>query len=174
MWIPSSSHIPGALFPTYFPTLFVFPSPILCEVSVVIYPSPPFIFLLHLLVIHAHTWVHVPSPAISVALWATVAPIAPSRGHIHINGVRGPFSTMLLCLTYWAQDLLWDPRGDCLWQCGAFLFCDFGLPRTGLSSVVYPGSLDSLHSSSSNSSFSAWALSLIRDRPKSLDLLAPQ
>ena len=68
---------------------------------------------------------------------------------------------MLLWLTHWGQNLLWDPRGDCFWRCGAFPFCDFGLPRTGSSSAVYPGSLDSLHSSSGISSSSAWALGLI-------------
>ena len=40
-------------------------------------------------------------------------------------------------------------------------FHDFGLPRTGSSSAVYPGSLDSLCSSSGISSYSAWALGLI-------------
>ena len=68
---------------------------------------------------------------------------------------------MLLWLAHWARNFLWDARGDCLWQCGAFPFCDFGLPRTGSSSVVYPGSLDSLCSPSDISSSSAWALGLI-------------
>ena len=43
-----------ALFFSFFPFFFFFFS-FLCEISVVIYPSPPFILLLHLLVIHAHT-----------------------------------------------------------------------------------------------------------------------
>ena len=34
------------------------------------------------------TWVHVPSTTLSSALWAVVAPIVLSRGHIHINGVK--------------------------------------------------------------------------------------
>ena len=54
-----------------------------------------------------------------------------------------------------------DPLRDCLWRRGAFPFCDFGLSRTRLSSAVYPGSLDSLCSSSGISSSSAWALGLI-------------
>ena len=68
---------------------------------------------------------------------------------------------MLLWLAHWARNFLWDTRRDCLWQRGAFPFCDFGLPRTGSSSVVYPSSLDFLCSSSSISSSSAWALVLI-------------
>ena len=32
---------------------------------------------------------HVPSVILSGALWATVAPIALSRGHIHIKGGQG-------------------------------------------------------------------------------------
>ena len=57
-------------------------------ISVVIYPYLLFIILLHLSVIHAHIRVHVPSTIPSDALWAAVAPIALSKGHIHINGVR--------------------------------------------------------------------------------------
>ena len=34
-------------------------------------------------------------------------------------------------------DLFWDPQGDCLERRGAFLSCDFGLPRTGSSSAVH-------------------------------------
>ena len=59
--ILSSSRIPGASL------LFTEP-PSFCEISVVIYPSPPFIFFLHLSVIHAHTRVHVPSATFSGAL----------------------------------------------------------------------------------------------------------
>ena len=62
--------------------------PLLCEISIVIYPLLLFILLLHLSVIHAHSLVHVPSAILSGALWAAVAPIALSRGHIHINGVK--------------------------------------------------------------------------------------
>ena len=86
MWTPNSSCIPGASFLSLG---FSFSSSLsLWEISVVIYPSLPFILLLHLLVIHAHTWVHVPSTTLSGTLWAAMAPIALSRGHIHINGVR--------------------------------------------------------------------------------------
>ena len=117
-----------------------------------------------------------------------MAPIALSRGHVHINGVRvlavgiqyggdsfswGCFSTMLLWLAHWAWNLLWDPQGDCLERHGAFLFCDFGLLRSRSSSAVYSGSLDFLHSSSGTSSSSAWALGLIWDGPKSLDSFGP-
>ena len=59
-----------------------------CVAFVVIYISLPFILLLHLSVIHAYSQVHVPSAILSGILWAVVAPIALSRGHIHINGVR--------------------------------------------------------------------------------------
>ena len=59
------------------------------------------------------------------------------------------------------SELLWDARRDCLWRRGAFPFCDFGLPRTGSSSTVYPDSLDSLCSSSGISSSLACALGLI-------------
>ena len=60
----------------------------LCEISIVIYHFPPFILLLHLSVIHVYPRVHVPSATLSSALLAIVAPIALSRGHTHINGVR--------------------------------------------------------------------------------------
>ena len=58
-------------------------------VSVVIYSSLPFILLLHLSIIHAYPQVHVPSAILSGALWVVVAPIALSRGHIHIKGGQG-------------------------------------------------------------------------------------
>ena len=77
---------------SFFSGLFFFFLPSLWEISVVIYiyiyPSLPFILLLHLLVIHASTWVHVPSATPSGTMWAAVASITLSRGHIHINGVR--------------------------------------------------------------------------------------
>ena len=69
------------------PPTFLRPPP-LCEISVVIYPSLLFIFLLHLLVIQVYPQVHVPSAILSGALWTAVALIILSRGHIHINGVR--------------------------------------------------------------------------------------
>ena len=61
----------------------------LCAVSLVIYSSLPFILLLHLSVIHASPQVHVPSAILSGAMWAAVAPIALSRGHIHIKWGQG-------------------------------------------------------------------------------------
>ena len=61
--------------------------PSLCEISIVIYPTPPFIFSLHLSVIHVYIWVHVPSTTFSSALWAAVAPITLSRGHIYLYRV---------------------------------------------------------------------------------------
>ena len=97
-------------------------------------------------------------------LWAFNAEVTASH--------RIALSTMLLWLAHWAQNFLWDARGDCLWRRGVFLFCDFGLPRTGSSSAVYPGSLDSLYLSSGISSSSAWALGLIWNGSESLDPLA--
>ena len=81
---------------------------------------------------------------------------------------------MLLWLAHRAWNLFYDPRGDCLEQRGAFLSCDFGLPRTRSSSAVHFGSLDSLHSFSGISSSSVWALGLILNGPESPDPLAPQ
>ena len=81
---------------------------------------------------------------------------------------------MLLWLAHCAGNFLWDAQRDCLWRCGAFPFRDFGLPRTGSSSVVYPNSLDSLCSSSNISSSSAWAMGPIWNGPRSPDPLAPQ
>ena len=46
------------------------------------------ILILHLLVILAHTWVHVPSAAPSDVLWAAVTQIALFRGHIYISGAK--------------------------------------------------------------------------------------
>ena len=66
--------------------LFLGLPPPLWVVSVVIYSSLPFILLLYLSVIHTYPLVHVPSAILSGALWAVVAPIALSRGHIHIKG----------------------------------------------------------------------------------------
>ena len=70
-------------------------------------------------------------------------------------------------------DLFWDPQGDCLEWCGAFLSCDFGLQRTGSSPTVHSGRLDSLHSSSGTSSSSAWALGLKWNEPKPLEPSSP-
>ena len=76
---------------------------------------------------------------------------------------------MLLWLAHRAWNLFWNPQGDCLGRRGDFLSCDFGLPRTGSSSAVYSGSLDSLHSSSDTSSSATWALGLKRNGLKPLE-----
>ena len=65
-----------------------------------------------------------------------------------------------LWLAHMAWNLFCDPRVDVLGRCGAFFSLDFGMPRTGSSSAVHSGSLDSLLSSPGTSSFSAWALGL--------------
>ena len=70
------------------PLLLLSHPPQIGVISVVIYSSLPFILLLHLSVIHAYPQVHVPSAILSGALRGAVAPIALSRGHIHINEVR--------------------------------------------------------------------------------------
>ena len=72
-----------------------------------------------------------------------------------------------------AWNLFCDPRVDVLGQRGAFLSHDFGLPRTGSSSVVHSSSLDSLHSSPGTSSSSAWALGLRWNGPKPLGPSGP-
>ena len=46
------------------------------------------ILILHLLVILAHTWVHVPSAAPSDVLWAAMTQIALSRGHVYVSGAK--------------------------------------------------------------------------------------
>ena len=80
---------------------------------------------------------------------------------------------MLLWLAYRAWNLFWDPQRDCLGRRGAFLSYDFGLPRTGSSSAVHSGILDSLHSFSGTSSSSMWALGLKWNRPKPLEPSGP-
>ena len=75
--------------PSCFWGSLLFSPPPLWVVFVVIYSSLPFIILLHLSVIHAYPQVHVPSAILSDTLWAAVAPIALSRGHIHIKGGQG-------------------------------------------------------------------------------------
>ena len=80
---------------------------------------------------------------------------------------------MLLWLACKAWNLFCDPQGDCLRRRGAFLSCDFGLPRTGSSSAVQSRSLDSFHSSSGTSSSSAWALGLKWNELKPLEPSGP-
>ena len=86
--ISNSSRSHRSLLPFSGPPSSSWSSPLFWVISVVIYSSLSFILLLHLSVIHAYPQVHVPSAILSSALWAAVAPIALSRGHIHINGVR--------------------------------------------------------------------------------------
>ena len=109
--------------------------PPLWVVFVVIYSSLPFIFLLHLSVIHAYPQVHVPSAILSGALWVAVAPIALSRGHIHIKGGQGVNCVYLIrrwqlfwgCLPtyslmaspYGLEYLLWSSSG-CPWAMWRF------------------------------------------------------
>ena len=80
---------------------------------------------------------------------------------------------MLLWLAHRVWNVFWDPQGDCLERRGAFLSCDFGLPRTRSSSAVHSRSLNSLHSSSGTSSYSAWALGLKWKGPKPLEPSGP-
>ena len=53
-----------------------------------LYSSLWTILVLHLLVINAYTWVHVPSATLSDVLWVAVTQIALFRGFVHINGVK--------------------------------------------------------------------------------------
>ena len=50
-----------------------------------------------------------------------------------------------LWLAHMAWNLFGDPRVDVLGRCDSFFSHDFGLSRTGSSSAVHSGSLDSLH-----------------------------
>ena len=81
---------------------------LLWMVSVVIYSSLPFILLLHLSVIHAYPQVHVPSAILAGALWAVVALITMSRGHIHIKGGQGVSCVYLI--RRWQLFLGWPPH----------------------------------------------------------------
>ena len=75
--------------PSYFwASLLFFSHPSLGGLCCYLFPLP-FILLLHLSVIHAYPQVHVSSAILSGVLWAAVAPIALSRGHIHIKGGQG-------------------------------------------------------------------------------------
>ena len=115
----------------------LFSTPPLWVVSVVIYSPLPFIFFLHLSVIHTSPQVHVPSAILSSALWAVVAPIALSRGHIHIKGGQGVSCAYLIRR----------------WQ----LF--LGLPPT-YSPMASPYGLESLWWSSSGCPRAMWQLFL--------------
>ena len=146
------------------------------------------IMILHLLVILAHTWVHVPSAAPSDILWATVTQIALSRGHVYGSEARllavgiycggdglswDCFSAMPLWPAYGARAFHWDALGDSPWWRGTSPFRDLGLLRTGSSSASHPGGLDFLCSSSDISSSSAWAMGLIWNGSGSPIPLAP-
>ena len=63
---PLASQEPLSFFWASFFFLAVPPS--LCEIYVVIYPSPPFILLLHLSIIYVYPRVHIPSATLSGAL----------------------------------------------------------------------------------------------------------
>ena len=78
-----------------------------------------------------------------------------------------------LWLAHMAWNLFCDLRVDALGRCGAFFSHDFGMLRTGSSSVVHSDSLDSLHSSPGASSSSAWALGLGWNGPKPLGPSGP-
>ena len=56
--------------------------------SLTLYSSLWTIMVLHLLVIHTYTWMHIPSATSSDILWVVVTQIALFRGHVHINKVR--------------------------------------------------------------------------------------
>ena len=58
---------------------------------------------------------------------------------------RAASPPILLWLAHMAWNLFGDPRVDVLGRCGIFFSHDFGLSRTGSSSAVHSGSLDSLH-----------------------------
>ena len=65
---------------------FLPPIPPSCGCSLTLYSSFWTILVLHLLVTHAYTWIHVPLTTPSNVLLVVVAQIALSRGHVHING----------------------------------------------------------------------------------------
>ena len=147
-----------------------------CGRPLTLYSSLWTILVLHLLIIHAYTWVHVPLAVPSNVLWVAVTQIALFKSHVHINGVRVLVvgiqcggvslswncpSTIFSWLSYCTCAFPWDALGDCPWWRAIFFFHDLSLPRTRLSLVTSAGSLDPLRSSSDISSTSAWALSLI-------------
>ena len=64
--------------------------PPLREISLVIYSSPPFILIVHLLIVQVATWVSVPSSASLNLLWVAVDRVTLFRGHSFINAARLP------------------------------------------------------------------------------------
>ena len=64
------------------------PPPLNWGRSLTLYISLRSILVQHLLVIHAHTWVHIPSATPSNVLWAVVTRITLARCHVHISGAK--------------------------------------------------------------------------------------
>ena len=65
-----------------------FSIPLLCEIFVVIYPSPPFILVVHLLIMQVSTWVPIPSSAFLNLLWVAADKVTLFRSHSFINVAR--------------------------------------------------------------------------------------
>ena len=65
-----------------------FSIPLLCEIFVVIYPSPPFILVVHLLIMQVSTWVPIPSSAFLNLLWVAANKVTLFRSHSFINAAR--------------------------------------------------------------------------------------
>ena len=66
--------------------------------------------------------------------------------NIEVTAFHGATSPPIpLWLAHMAWNLFGDPRVDVLKRDGSFFSHYFGLPRTGSSSTVRSGSLDSLH-----------------------------
>ena len=62
--------------------------PPLRVISLVIYPSAPFILAIHLFIMQVATWVSVPSSASLNLLWVAVDRVTLFRGHSFINATR--------------------------------------------------------------------------------------
>ena len=60
------------------------------EVSLVTYPSAPFILIVYLLIMQVATWVSVPSSASLNLLWVAVDRVTLFRDHSFINAVKLP------------------------------------------------------------------------------------
>ena len=82
----SSSDTP----PIELPSVFQITVPLLCEISLVIYPSVLFILAVHLSIAQVDTWVSVPSSTSLNLLWVVVVSMALFRGHSLINTARLP------------------------------------------------------------------------------------
>ena len=64
--------------------------PPLCEISLVIYSSAPFILAVHLSIVQVATWVSVTSSASLSLLWVAVDSMTLFKGHSFINAARLP------------------------------------------------------------------------------------